>query len=185
MALEAGHGGIRWNSVSKYIQIMNENNEWVNWKRFDNEPRYIFKSNTYDTTTWGYSADANGRVSKTGAYIGVGSVAYGSGAASYWTTRAFDLTLYNILSVKYYCANTNQPGPDCDTRLILHRNCPTSWKDSGMTNNYIIAYVAIPSVSEQTITADISNINESVYITFAGGNSYNGNYFYFTEICIE
>ena len=36
-ALEAGSGGIRWNSQTKYIQLMDENKNWKNWRYFNTD----------------------------------------------------------------------------------------------------------------------------------------------------
>ncbi len=36
-ALAAGSGGIRWNSEINYIQLMDENKNWINWQSFDPE----------------------------------------------------------------------------------------------------------------------------------------------------
>lgn len=47
-ALEAGSGGIRWNSSTKYIQLMDQNKNWVNYKPFDayGKFKYVTSSTT-------------------------------------------------------------------------------------------------------------------------------------------
>ena len=51
-ALEAGSGGIRWNSTTDFIQIMDENKNWIDYDYFDPEDKiigeqsYILKAGT-------------------------------------------------------------------------------------------------------------------------------------------
>ena len=40
-ALAAGSGGIRWNSTVNYIQIMDENKNWINYKKFNPNKSFI------------------------------------------------------------------------------------------------------------------------------------------------
>ena len=40
-ALAAGSGGIRWNSVTNYIQLADENKNWIDWQYFGFKPNLV------------------------------------------------------------------------------------------------------------------------------------------------
>ena len=40
-AIQAGSGGIRWNSITKFVQLADENKNWIDWKYYN--PNYAMR----------------------------------------------------------------------------------------------------------------------------------------------
>lgn len=72
-ALEAGSGGIRWNSVTNWVQLMDQNKNWVDWRYYD--PNYSLNAEvdlvatTVSNSTTAYTiTQQNMNLSKRGLY---------------------------------------------------------------------------------------------------------------------
>ena len=65
--MEAGSGGIRWNSTNNQIQVMDTNKNWIDWRYYDPYIEFQFIMNVYNGSTLNYTFE------KTGIYILVSS----------------------------------------------------------------------------------------------------------------
>ena len=49
--MQSGQGGIRWNSVTKKIQLMDENKNWVDWQSYDPDKKVVVIEAPSDSST--------------------------------------------------------------------------------------------------------------------------------------
>ena len=185
--------GIRWNSVTKKIQMMDENQNWIDYKAFDPERYYIFKSGEIDNSEgWYYDLyNTNyGKFNYTADYITMQNLRDSEADVGCCPNTSFDLSLYNRLSMVYTTFNANKFSSTGDQ--INYWNCLyiTSGKMvKANPNNETFQVVKKQQYNVDsstistpiTVTLDISDVNIIGYVCINFINNPN-NTLTFTEL---
>jgi len=169
MALAAGSGGIRWNSETNYIQLADENKNWINYKKFNPNRYYIFKSGEIQNTTWNVYQE---RASVTPVTVNNNTIQIGINGTSYAylnivSNNAFDTTIYRYIDIVYSCTNDNL------SYTYLKFGIPAQIPTSSTTPSFIVSKPMVISTAVSTYTLDLNEINmASAYFIFS--HSSNG-----------
>ena len=170
----------KYNYGTDIIQLADENKNWVNYKPFDPNKYYIFKSNEIDRSGGWIGYNNN----NTSYQIGTDSIMLRcSSTSSYYevvvgSTYNYDVSNYSTFNILYSTENNNVTSNSALAKAGL-----TSNRISSNNPNFanVINQTWIGSAGRSTLMSmDISTLISSYYIGF----SYSAvlNYLYITEV---
>ena len=169
--MQAGHGGIRWNSSTNYIQILSDDNStWVNYREHHPNRYYIFKSGEIDISNGWYKL-TTGSVSVDTSNLRLILTCSGGGGSdiSVQTNSAINLNGYNYINLEYTTSNTNIGGSH--EFYISSSRITGSYSPTG--NPLTSVSITAATNMSRTLTLNISAININAYIAFSWSNFVN------------